>query len=76
MVPCEFLPSCNATDRRIRGPNPQCLIDLELSPAPRRYRLDAHALVLQQPALALQPAAILHQRAVGADQAVTGHDRR
>ena len=30
-----------------------------------------HALVLQQPALAFQPAAVLHQRAAGADQAVT-----
>ena len=33
-----------------------------------------HALVLQQPALALQPAAVFDQRTVGADQAVAGHD--
>src|SRR4030081_3252612 len=30
--------------------------------------------MLQQPALALEPAAILDQRAAGADQAMTGHD--
>ena len=41
------------------------------SPGPFSLRL--FALVFQQPLLALQPTAILHQRAIGADQAVAGH---
>ena len=36
--------------------------------------LDRNALVSQQPSLAVQSAAILDQRAVGADQAMTGHN--
>src|SRR5436190_8646123 len=40
----------------------------------RSLSIQRDALVPEQPALALQPAAIFDQRAVGADQAVTGHD--
>src|SRR5689334_2164078 len=36
--------------------------------------LQRHALVLQQPTLALEPAAILYQRTIGPDQAMAGHD--
>jgi len=42
---------------------------------PRPF-LSPGALMLEQPALALQPAAVLHQRTVGADQAVAGQDGR
>src|SRR5579871_227439 len=36
----------------------------------------ARTLVREQPLLALEPPAKAHQRAVGADDAVTGHDDR
>src|SRR5438132_14215714 len=40
----------------------------------RDLHCEGNALMSKQPAFALEPAAIFDERAVGADQAVTGHN--
>src|SRR5215216_2846636 len=72
VLPCDLGPQCY----RASHTRPKFAMSIlpGIAPSPRLARLDRHALVLQQPALAPQPAAVFYQRAVGADQAVTGHD--
>ena len=61
----------NAEDRRIHGRKPQCLFP-QGWPRVTGRRREIYALVLQQPALPRESAAIFDQRTVGADQAMTG----
>ena len=48
--------------------------DFARAPSGLRKSVQHHAFVLQQPALALQSAAVLDQRTIGADQAMAGQD--